>query len=224
MPRIGIDLEDIKVITPKKKKAASHPKGKAGEYAIIKILDKYSGSKWIRIPNSGAQLGQSNAQRVHQLHESQIEALLGDIFPPGDLKYRFIIESKNYATFPFDKLQKAANGSGEVPAKLLEWMEQVQHDCVTYLSTPATRQHIGLLFVKITKMGEWIVFNRKYMKNLIDAVVPPGSKLFAASVYGSYVDSEGFVKNSLPGYGDEWIWCSAEEFIKLNADKLFVKR
>lgn len=209
MPQIGVDLKDIAKITPRRKGVASHPKGKAGEYAIIKIFDKYSEAKWIRIPNSGAQLGQSNRTRINQLHESQIEALLGDIFPPGDLQYRFIIESKNYGTFPFKKFE-----AGNVPSQLKIWLEQMQHDCVTYLMTPAKRKHIGLLFVKITKMGEWLVFNKQYLTNLLQINIPKKHKQFVQVPPQLLIDN---------GYGDEWIWCDADELCLLNKSKLFIK-
>lgn len=209
MATIGIDLNDIDKIAPKKKKkAASHPKGKAGEYALIKILDTHSGFKWIRIPNSGAQLGKSNRERVKQLHESQIEALLGDIFPPGNLTYRFICESKNYGSFAFDKFN-----SGKVPANLKNWLEQMQHDCITYLITGSKRIHIGFLFVKITNEGEWLIFNKKYLTDLIQIKTPEN--------YKEFIQNPAKELEKV-GYGNEWIWCKANEFIELNKQKLFI--
>ncbi len=145
---------------------ASNRKGKAGERKITSILSKISGMTFIRIPNSGAQLGKSNRERISELHEIQISALLGDIFAPDEFKYRFIIESKNYQSISWKQLQK-----GECPSKLKGWINEINYDTETYLMSKYKRLPIPFLGFNITgknKKGEglWICYNKEYFEKI----------------------------------------------------------
>ena len=187
-------------------------KGKNGERFCANYLTEQSGLSWIRIPNSGARTGMTNRDRVYQYNEQQLESMIGDIFPPYELKFRYIIESKNYGNFPFKKLNK-----GELPAKLERWLYEICYDTETYLCfkekhARPLREPISFLFMKITDQGNWIVYNEAYFKN----VLPNIKSLSSVQVH--YIPPEKLQKI---GFGDTWFIEDFKEFIKNNKAFLF---
>lgn len=214
--KIGPDIAEFQKAQrkPRKKGVSSHGKGKTGEKSIVDILKKHSGLFWMRIPNSGAQLGMSNRDRIFQMSENQIEAFLGDIFPPAELSHRFIIESKNYATFPFPKFERFLKGNDTIPAQLDGWIDEFQYDTETYLMSKYKREPISFLFMKITGEGQWIVGNTTHFSNIFpDIQYPPGTKSFTKNP-----------KDVLKArdYGNTWFFADAKEFIALNDKILFI--
>jgi hypothetical protein len=163
MPTIGVELSDIAKITPKKKKINSKSKGKTGEYYFANFLSEQSGMKYMKVPASGAILGASNQQKVLQLTAGVANIFLGDLIPPGNLKYKQILECKNYASksFSFKKLQQQKTN-----AKIDEWLGQLMHDCITSLMTNDPRTLLPLLLIKITDVGSWVCYNKAYMQQV----------------------------------------------------------
>lgn len=189
---------------------SSKRKGKSGERKIADLLTKISEVPFIRIPNSGAQLGKANRHRIEQYFENHVEAMLGDIFPPRGLKYRFIIESKNYKSFPWKKIE-----NGECPAKLEGWVGEINYDTETYLMCQYSRDPIPFLGFNITGEngrgeGLYICYNEKYY---ID------KKILTKPLYKVNISINEFMKNK--GFDDNWIVENLEEFIIRNKDILF---
>jgi hypothetical protein len=99
-------------------------KGGAGERALCKILSKtFDDASFIRVPNSGAYIGGTNAVRREFLSGGQIRGAKGDILPPDHMP-KMVLEMKFYADFPFHNLITP----GEVP-QLDAWIAQTK-DCV----------------------------------------------------------------------------------------------
>jgi len=216
MDKIGPDISDIEKTHYKKRKkgVSSHGKGKTGEKTIVDILKKHSGLFWMRIPNSGATLGQSNRDRIFQMSENQIDAFLGDIFPPLELKYRWIIESKNYATFPFKKFDNFVAGKDKIPAQLDGWIDEFQYDTETYLMSKYTREPFSFLFMKITGHGQWIVGNATHFSHMYPNIqYPPGTKTFNKKPFDALIQRD---------YGMTWFFADAKEFVALNEKILFI--
>lgn len=214
--KIGPDVSVIDKTHYKKRKkgVSSHGKGKTGEKTIVDILKLHSGLFWMRIPNSGAQLGQSNRNRVLEMSENHIEAFLGDIFPPAELSYRWIIESKNYAKFPFKKLQKFFEGKDEIPAQLNGWIDEYQYDTETYLMSKYKREPFSFLFMKITGHDQWIVGNATHTSHMFPAIqYPKDTKTFNKKPFDALLQRD---------YGMTWFFTPAKEFIELNAKILFI--
>lgn len=93
-------------------------KGNAGERKIADFLSTLYGQKFIRVPNSGAFLGQSNSFRKQTMDAGQIATFKADLIPPSNMR-KLVIESKFYSDFPFNNLIKNS------PIPLLDkWIEQ----------------------------------------------------------------------------------------------------
>lgn len=98
----------------------SKNKGNAGERAVCKILkDRWPDYEWMRVPSSGARLGQSNKIKYSAIEENVKEVLSGDIICPTNFK--FSIESKCYADISFWDI---FNESSD----LHSWMDQCSND------------------------------------------------------------------------------------------------
>jgi len=188
-------------------------KGKAGERFVVDFLTETTGLSWIRIPNSGARTGMTNRDRAFQYTEEQLESMLGDIYAPHGLQLRYIIESKNYASFPFKKIEK-----GDIPAKLARWIYEINFDTETYVifkerSEKQLREPISFLFIKVTKQGNWIVYNKDYFNKLFSGGI------FMKPLYQvNYNPTEKLQKL---GFGDIWFMEDFKEFIKKNSIILF---
>jgi len=187
-------------------------KGKTGERALTDILTKISGVPFIRIPNSGARVGLTNRDRIHQFTEHQVESMLGDIFPPHELRYHMIIESKNYASLAFKKLSQ-----GKLPALLEEWISEILYDIESYLIFKERykrkiREPLGFLGFKITKQGTWIAYSKTYFEKLcLDKFNPTYTVLY---------------RNISPrleqiGYGMEWYIEDFKTFVINNKINMF---
>lgn len=72
---------------------ASKNKGKSWERDICKFLGNTLGGSFIRVPNSGAFIGGSNASRKVMLSDGQVRQAKGDIVPPDEL-IKLNIEAK----------------------------------------------------------------------------------------------------------------------------------
>jgi len=218
MDRVEINTKDIDQISYSKKRSqqakSAINKGKTGEKTIVDLLKKYSGMFWCRIPSSGARIGKSNRDKVNQMSENQIEAFLGDIFPPAELSHRFIIESKNYATFPFPKFERFLKGKDTIPAQLDGWINEFQYDTETYLMSKYKREPISFLFMKITGEGQWVVGNVAYFKQIFPDIQYPEET--------AYFDKDPFDVPKNKGYSNTWFFADAKEFVALNEKVLFV--
>lgn len=191
-------------------------KGKNGERFCAQFLTKESGLSFIRIPNSGARTGMTNRDRVYQYNEHQLESMIGDIYPPHELLYRYIIESKNYATFPFKKLEK-----GELPSKLNGWLYEICYDTETYLLFKdkwprPMRAPLSFLFMKITNQGNWIVYNSGYFKNRLFF-----DELKCLPQYEVIYEPPGKLQQI--GFNESWLVEDFCQFVKINSLVLFKK-
>jgi hypothetical protein len=98
--------------------AKSKIKGNAGERELCKLLTEIFGGSFVRVPNSGANVGGKNVQRRQALSITQDRAFRGDIIPPDHLP-RLIVESKSYKDFRFHQLLQPG------PAPMLDsWIKQ----------------------------------------------------------------------------------------------------
>lgn len=93
-------------------------KGNAGERRIADFLSELYGSKFMRVPNSGAFLGGKNSFRKLALDEGQVSTFKADLIPPSNMK-KLVIESKFYKDFPFSNLIKET----DIPI-LDKWIKQ----------------------------------------------------------------------------------------------------
>ncbi|MGI4852258.1 MAG: putative PDDEXK endonuclease, partial [Janthinobacterium lividum] len=82
---------------------ASKTKGNAAELALCGILSQHLGGSFVRVPNSGAFVGGTNASRTASLSPAQVRAARGDIVPPDHL-HHLVIESKAYAALPWHQV------------------------------------------------------------------------------------------------------------------------
>lgn len=120
----------------------SKNKGKSGERELCKILGKYLGGSFQRVPDSGAFIGGTNNIRKEKLDEAQIRIYKADIIPPSNLK-KLVIESKFYSKFPYHCFATSL----EIPI-LNKWIEELEHDC--------DENDFGIICVKINLKG-WMI-------------------------------------------------------------------
>lgn len=206
-------LNQVEKLSPKKKKGGGRKAknlGKAGERCISKHLSSITNLSWQRIPNSGAFTGGKNVRRVIELSKGQVLLALGDIIPPDDLKNRFIIESKNYKTFPYKKLLEKK----EAPKKLITWIDELQYDTCSHLMTIDKRDPFPILYIKIrenkingNKKDEWVVINNNLIKKF-NLQLPDNYTKFEHKAFDE-------LKKEIE-YIDEWIFLDMVEFFKLN--------
>jgi hypothetical protein len=124
-------------------------KGNSGELKIAKFLTSLFESQFMRVPNSGAALGGVNSSRRLLMSKETQRLFKGDIVPPGHLN-RMVIESKFYATFPFEKLSR----DSRIP-QLDDWIEQA--------STSADKDDMWFLVVRIDRKGSFVLFERRHL-------------------------------------------------------------
>ena len=98
----------------------------------------------MRVPNSGAYTGGSNAQRKIVMSDGQIRHMKGDVVPPDDWEH-FNCECKNYASFPFHRLLFKER----IP-QLEDWLQQIMD--------AADPGDVNILFMKITRVGRFVAF------------------------------------------------------------------
>ena len=127
----------------------SKTKGKSWERDVCLYLSALYNDSFIRVPGSGAFIGGTNQFRKDTLSEEQIKLSRGDIIPP--LQYpNFLAECKNYAQFPFHLL-----GHNHRIKLLDSWIDQVEND--------SKEDDAWLLFIKITRKGQYVVYNTRYL-------------------------------------------------------------
>ena len=148
---------------------ASKNKGKSWERDICNFLGETLGGSFIRVPNSGAFIGGSNAARKVLLSDGQVRNAKGDIIPPDNLG-KLNIEAKNYAEIAFHQI---LNGSCK---QLDEWLDQTE--------TPVDAGDLSFTIFKITRKGSWVSFRHSlashftytnhtvYYRNTADGLVP----------------------------------------------------
>jgi hypothetical protein len=194
----------------RKKPINSQHKGKAGEYYFANFLSEVSCMKYMKVPASGGILGASNQQKILQLTSGVANILLGDLIPPSNLKFKQILECKNFAekSFSFSKLKKTKTN-----AKIELWLEQLLHDCLTSLMCDDKRPILPFLLIKITGVGSWICYNKNYVSLLFDNKIE--------------LDCEYEIKKDVPlllqqlCFGDAFYMTDFKSFIIKNKNLLF---
>jgi hypothetical protein len=211
-----IDTANLEELNPKVTKSgrtrsqvgrSSKQKGKAGERFFADILSSTSGMEFIRVPGSGAFVGQSNRDRLIKLSRTQQMISLGDIICPEELTHSFIFESKNYADIDFHNLLtydgcKAING----------WLGEMLYDCESYLMHVKNQKPlIGILCVKITRKGAWAIINADNLHNN------------GLSVPYPFLSFNHEVPERLRFYGWRTVFymCDFKTFCNINKSKLF---
>jgi len=122
----------------------SKAKGGAWERDVARYLSETYSAPFIRVPNSGAYTGGTNASRKIVMSDGQIRHMKGDVVPPDNWQH-FNCECKNYSSFPFHHLLF----NKEIP--LLEgWLQQIKD--------AADPGDINILFMKITRVGRFVGF------------------------------------------------------------------
>ena len=195
---------------PKKRKHnTSKQKGKRAERECAEILTERLGHPFQRIYCSGASVGRSNSYRLEQLTKGQALSQLGDVMPPEYMAAQFVTESKNYAALDFHALL-TPKGS----RMLLGWYGEMMYDCESAIGFMAggkakAKPVVGWLFVKITRKGEWIVFDQGMMLAAIGAFsVPTPHLIFEAVQRIALVEA---------GWNGTCVMCGFDDFVAANA-------
>lgn len=189
----------------KKKNVNSKSKGKTGEYSIVNFLNELTKHNWMRVPNSGSMVGASNRDRLIKMTKGQVDVFLGDIICPEDTKFRWIIECKNYANIPIHTLLQ----EGKDAKQVFDFIDQLEYDVESLMNLKIeSRKHLSFLFLKITRVGEYIIFNEKDWNSKVDKIR-----------VGNYLRFER--KSVIDTYGNKYIMTDCKEFFKMNKDLLF---
>lgn len=189
----------------KKKKIDSKQKGKTGEYSIINFLNKLTNHNFLRVPNSGAMVGKSNRQKLLKMTKGQVDIFLGDIICPEDTKYRWIIECKNYSFVPIHSLLFKNKKTNQI----FDFITQLEYDIQSFSDIKVEkRQHLAFLFLKITRVGEFIIFNKKHWFEVLKDIKLENYLIFKK-------------KSEIESYGDEYLMVEAKEFLTNNKEILF---
>lgn len=122
-------------------------KGSSWERHCCSLLSESMGGNFMRVPNSGAYTGRTNAHRKDNMSDGQILLARGDIIPPDEYP-NFVAECKFYKDFKFHQLY-----TNNCP-QLDEWIGQTL-DCVD-------EGNFWLLMIKINRRGSFVVFDEKY--------------------------------------------------------------
>ena len=118
-------------------------KGKTWERELATHLSEVTGKSFLRVPNSGAYVGNSNSFRVEVLTPEQIGMFEGDIITPKEWDHvRF--ECKFYKKMAWGQLFQP-----EGESQLNSWIKQ---------SKQGTRP-LWFLCFKINNIGKFIVFD-----------------------------------------------------------------
>ena len=168
----------------------SKAKGKSWERDVCNFLSELYHDSFIRVPNSGAYVGGKNEYRRDYLTEEQIKLSRGDIIPPVNFPY-FLAECKNYADFPFHQLLAKTS-----IAQLDNWIDQVEHDVTS-------DDDLWLLFIKITRKGTYVLFNRNIYDPYVHNNLGPGMIEFD---YGADLPFNISSFSYLPDVGDLFIF------------------
>lgn len=192
----------------------SSRKGKIGERNIVDFLKDVTKLSWVRVFSSGAFTGGSNRDRAKYLAEDQLSASISDIFPPDQLLFKFLIESKFYKNFSFNKITKKK----EFNKNLEKWTKELLYDCITYITfSKSGKTIVPILWIKINNEGEWALINRGYYNKLFNTQL----KFNECCPYYLEHSFENIDELKHIGFDDKWIFCKAREFISNNKDLLF---
>jgi len=216
------DMRSFNKLSKGRKKGVNpKSKGKAGEAYFAKFLSKEIGMSFIRVPNSGAFVGQANRERLKTLTRTQSIINLGDIINPEELKYQFIWESKNYGELDFHNILKPKGST-----KLLGWLEELLYDVESAYIYLKEKKPIGFLCVKITRRGSWIVCNNGNIVGTFPNAqygADPTKWIIPTYPYLSFkyeIKSDILKQNK---WSSNFFMCDFESFIKYNKENLFVK-
>lgn len=213
-----MNMEDqIENILPKgrsKSKSGKHSKdkGKTGERKVANLFTEMSGHSFIRVPNSGAYIGQSNREKVKQLTKVQGYVQLGDIIPPEDFYYRYIIESKNYKELDFHNLLNP-----QFSKKIYNWLDELEYDIVTAFEYMNIENIIGLLIVNISRKGTWVIGNYDYLYLIM-------GELNFEKIPVLYFFKKQLDQLKKYNFNDKYFMCDLYNFINNNKHILFKER
>ena len=155
-----------------------------------------------------ASVGASNRNRLIAMTKGQVDVFLGDLICPEDTKFRWVIESKNYANIPIHALLQ----EGKDAKQVFDFIDQLEYDVESLMNLKIeSRQHLSFLFLKITRVGEYIIFNEKHWKQI--TVEDGDIKL------GNFLKFQK--KSVIDTYGNKYIMTDCKEFLKANKDLLF---
>ena len=160
----------------------SKNKGKRYERQVAQMLSDLFEDSFIRVPNSGAYVGGKNAVRRSQLTDNQNKTFKGDIIPPDN--FNLIIECKNY--------EKISGGLAAiirgVSVQLNKWIKELRGDAGELEDRDQLDPHI--LFLKLTRVGEWFVVPRSLYIDDIDKL--PRITYFYSDAEYSVLDIQYF--------------------------------
>lgn len=126
----------------------SKQKGNAFEREVCTYLKGLTGLSFVRVPNSGAYIGNSNRERAKELSKSQVQTFDGDIIVPKEYA-EWSFECKFYKSIAWKKLF-----SEEGEAKVNSWIKQARDSVKPY----------WMVFFKINNSGTYCIFNEKLIK------------------------------------------------------------
>jgi hypothetical protein len=116
-------------------------KGNSWERTVARFLTETHGASFLRVPNSGAFIGGSNATRIQNLDAGQVKNFRGDIIPPENWQ-RLNIEAKSKNALGWHQI---LSGS----CKTLDaWIEQ----CMM-VHQPGD---FTVIFFKIDRQGQYV--------------------------------------------------------------------
>jgi hypothetical protein len=185
-------------------------KGKTGERFFADKFTQYSGYTWTRIPNSGAYTGSSNRTRLEKLSVIHGLTNLGDIISPIELCNHYIVESKDYKDLPFHLLFDPGNCK-----QVTGWLDELLYDIESFYMYPQSEKGvIGFLCFKITRKGNFIVYNT----GNITRNMPLPYNLTLESPYPHLTFSHEIKSKILQenGWIDIFNLCDFESFLKYN--------
>lgn len=185
---------------------SSKSKGKTGERFFADILSNVSGLSFLRVPNSGAFVGQSNRNKLQTLTRTQSIISLGDIICPEELKNYYIFECKNYGSNVDFHNMLLPSGSKNV----LGWLNEMLYDVESaYMYLKSPKPVIGFLCLKLTRKGAWIIGNTGIINNY---------NIPFPVLYFTHNINEILANN---GWNDIFFITDFSNLVKYNQEKLF---
>ena len=126
----------------------SKRKGNGFEREVCSYLNKLTGLSFVRVPNSGAYIGNSNIGRAKELSKSQVQTFDGDIIVPEEFS-EWSFECKFYKTISWKKL---FSEGGE--ANINRWIDQAANTVKPY----------WMVFFKVNNAGSYCIVAERYLK------------------------------------------------------------
>jgi len=140
----------------------SKNKGKRGERELTTLMSELFGGSWVRVPNSGAAVGGSNAFRRQTLSETQVRSAKGDIIPPDHMP-KIVLECKSYDNLRFHQLIQP-DGCKQLDEWIYQTLDAVDENDVWFLTFKIDR--LGW-FICFSNHSDFIVENHCIYKNYI---------------------------------------------------------